>query len=150
MSASTLNLPKWVIDTTETVRRFNIPITGGIMFATGLLLLMSSWIIGFWLGSTAWLAVNIGAVLPSLIIAADISARARPLATKRDMNAVFRIAMTATTIMMMSIAAMETIIQRFGFDGLRVLGTLVGWGSVTYVMVYVINLVMRTMASDEN
>lgn len=150
MSASTLNLPKWVIDTTETVRRFNIPITGGIMFATGLLLLMSSWIIGFWLGSTAWLAVNIGAVLPSLIIAADISARARPLATKRDMNAVFRIAMTATTIMMMSIAAMETIIQRFGFDGLRVLGTLVGWGSVTYVMVYIINLVMRTMASDEN
>lgn len=150
MSASTLNLPKWVIDTTKTVRRFNIPITGGIMFATGLLLLMSSWIIGFWLGSTAWLAVNIGAVLPSLIIAADISARARPLATKRDMNAVFRIAMTATTIMMMSIAAMETIIQRFGFDGLRVLGTLVGWGSVTYVMVYIINLVMRTMASDEN
>lgn len=150
MSASTLNLPKWVIDTTETVRRFNIPITGGIMFATGLLLLMSSWIIGFWLGSTAWLAVNIGAVLPSLIIAADISARARPLATKRDMNAVFRIAMTATTIMLMSIAAMETIIQRFGFDGLRVLGTLVGWGSVTYVMVYIINLVMRTMASEEN
>lgn len=150
MNASSLNLPKWAFATLDTLRRVNVPVTGGLIFAIGLLLLMSSWIVEFWFGSTAWLAFNIGAVLPSFIIAADISARARPQATWRDLNAVVRHALTITTIMMMSISALSAVIARFGFDGLLVTGTLVGWGSVTYVMVYIMNLVMRTMASDEN